>query len=133
VELGRRWADEGSTLGQLAVEADLVRTWLGPYCWVAQDPDQATVLGYVYATEETSEGLVVFPAGERYLRIEELYVVPERRSEGLGGALLDRVLDQAKQRGVTRARVYTASVEWQRSVAFYQRHGFTPWYVELYR
>ena len=34
------------------------------------------------------------------------------------------VLDEAKQRGVTPARVYTASVAWQRSVAFYQRHGF---------
>ncbi|HEV8633404.1 MAG TPA: GNAT family N-acetyltransferase [Chloroflexota bacterium] len=131
VELGRRWAEEGSTLGQLPISAEQARGWLGPYFWVADDG--AGPIGYVYAAEETSPGLVVLPAGQRYLRIEELYVVPERRSQGVGGRLLDRVLEEAADRGVTRARVYTASVEWQRSIAFYGRHGFRMWYVEMYR
>ena len=73
------------------------------------------------------------PLGERYFRLDELYVHPDHRERGVGGLLVDRLLAEAQAEGVDRARVYSAAQDWQRIIAFYQRHGFKMWYVELYR
>lgn len=131
VAVSERWAAEDSTIGQLLIPTDLAHTWLGPYFLVAELAGE--LVGFAYAAVETSEGLAVIPAGERYLRLEELYVAPEQRDGGIGGHLVDAMLAQAAKDGVTRGRVYSASRDWRRIVAFYERHGFQMWYVELAR
>ncbi len=129
--LEARWLAEGGTIGMVAVTEEEIQDWLGPYCWVAEH--EGAVVGFAYGRVETSEGLAVIPAGERYLRLEELYVLPDHRDRGVGGRLVDHLLAEAGARGVTRGRVYSSSKDWRRIVDFYQQHGFTMWYVELYR
>lgn len=125
VALEADWLAEDITIGMVPVDADTVRSWLGPYCWVAERNGET--IGFAYATLDRSEGLAVIPVGEPYLRVEELYVRPEHRNAGVGNRLVDRLLAAAAARGVTRGRVYSSSRDWRRIVDFYERRGFRMW------
>lgn len=56
--------------------------------------------------------------------LDELYVVPDRRREGIGSALITELLATARARGVAliEINVDEGDVDAQR---FYHRHGFT--------
>ncbi len=131
VALEEQWTAEDTTIGQIAASAEQVSSWLGPFCWVAEQT--GTIIGFSTAAVQTSEGLAVIPAGERYLQIDELYVVPAYRDSGVGGRLVERVLAEAASQGISRGRVYSASRDWQRIISFYERQGFKMWGLELYR
>jgi len=48
------------------------------------------------------------------------YVVPELRNAGIGGRLIDAVVDRARERGLERVTVHSSP----RAVPAYERHGF---------
>jgi GNAT superfamily N-acetyltransferase len=48
------------------------------------------------------------------------YVVPGRRGAGIGGRLIDAVVDRARERGLERVTVHSSP----RAVPVYERHGF---------
>jgi GNAT superfamily N-acetyltransferase len=60
----------------------------------------------------------------RAIMLEELYVVPKRRGQGIGSALLRRAITEAQTRGVEffEVGVDEGDVAARR---FYERHGFT--------
>lgn len=57
--------------------------------------------------------------------LDELYVVPHRRSQGVGTAMIEHLVTLACERGVgmIEINVDEADVDAQR---FYERHGFSP-------
>ena len=61
-------------------------------------------------------------AEEAYL--EELYVIGERRGNGLGRALLDRVVDLSRERGVSYVALVT-SVDDVAALGLYESAGFS--------
>jgi GNAT superfamily N-acetyltransferase len=56
--------------------------------------------------------------------LDELYVVPDRRSQGIGTAVLDLLMATVRERGVdlVEINVDEGDVDAQR---FYERHGFS--------
>ena len=56
--------------------------------------------------------------------LEELYVVPQRRGEGLGQALLERALEFARSRGARFIHLGT-SVDDRAAIGLYEKLGFT--------
>lgn len=72
----------------------------------------------------TSQGLEF----DRYAELEDLYVVPEARKIGIGGALIEQVKQWCQQIGCTvLAIVVTSEAQATRNlVAYYQKHGFHP-------
>jgi len=60
----------------------------------------------------------------RVALLDELYVVPQRRSQGIGAAIIDHLLTLARERGVDviEINVDEGDVDAQR---FYERHGFS--------
>jgi len=52
--------------------------------------------------------------------VQSVYVVPELRNRGLGGALIARVLTEARDRRLERVTVHSAD----RAVPLYLRSGF---------
>ena len=67
------------------------------------------------------------------MEIDELYVVPDRRSEGVGRLLVDEILKAATGRGVRRFHAFSSSTDIRRGTAFYEELGFEPWGVQLFR
>lgn len=56
--------------------------------------------------------------------LEELYVVPERRGQGLGRALLEAALEHARERGARHIDLNTSEDD-VAARALYERMGFT--------
>ena len=54
-----------------------------------------------------------------------LFVAPERWGEGIGGAILDAVLAEARRRHCSRIHLWTHEDD-ERSHRLYRRRGFTP-------
>lgn len=85
----------------------------------------ADVIGVATVTT-TSQGLEF----DRYAELEDLYVVPEARKIGIGGALIEQVKQWCRQIGCTvLAIVVTSEAQTTRNlIAYYQKHGFHPSY-----
>ncbi|MFJ7309776.1 GNAT family N-acetyltransferase [Peribacillus frigoritolerans] len=57
--------------------------------------------------------------------IQELYIVPNVRSQGIGDLLIDAAKEYGINRGWTRIEVGAPDAEkWNRTVSFYKREGF---------
>jgi GNAT superfamily N-acetyltransferase len=61
-------------------------------------------------------------AGDAYL--EELYVVPNRRGQGIGGALLDAAIQAARDAGANHFEVTTGETDTE-ARALYESRSFT--------
>jgi ribosomal protein S18 acetylase RimI-like enzyme len=61
-------------------------------------------------------------AGDAYL--EELYVVPERRRQGIGRALLEASIEAARQAGANHFELTTGETDTE-ARALYESRGFT--------
>jgi GNAT superfamily N-acetyltransferase len=71
------------------------------------------------------ESLALY-AGGRIGVVDELYVVPPYRSEGVGKILLDAAKELAEGRGWMRLEVTTPGEEFEKTLRFYEREGFVP-------
>ena len=69
------------------------------------------------------ESLALY-AGGRIGVINELYVVPPYRSEGVGKILLDAAKNLAEERGWQRLEVTTPGERYEKTLRFYEREGF---------
>lgn len=63
-------------------------------------------------------------AGGKYGVVNELYVVPEYRSEGVGKMLIDEAKELAENRDWKRLEVTTPGDEFSKTLRFYEREGF---------
>lgn len=130
-QLQVEWAEEGITYGYRADSKENLSAKLGPYFLVAEL--DGTLVGHAYGLIRVSEGLAVIPAGERYLEIEDIYVIPEFRNRSIGGLLLDGLLQAAEEEGIETFSVYSSTKDADRILRFYRSHGFESWYVQLFR
>ncbi|WP_299948761.1 GNAT family N-acetyltransferase [uncultured Microbulbifer sp.] len=87
---------------------------------------------FLYQVEGSFVGVITISksaaiyAGGYYGVIEELYVEPEFRSKSIGKALLDETVSFAREQGWPRLEVSTPKKEnWQRTIDFYRREGFS--------
>ena len=104
IQLSAQWAAEQSCYGYYPnTEADIE----GKRIFLAEDEDgiEAYLLGKV----ETAKNMKsIMPEGTRYFEVEELYVVPEKRSQGIGEALF-RFAEETIKKDVQFIAVSTAS------------------------
>jgi ribosomal protein S18 acetylase RimI-like enzyme len=63
-------------------------------------------------------------SGELDAYLEELYVAPERRGEGIGRALLEAVMDSAREEGATHIDLGTSEDD-TAALGLYESAGFT--------
>lgn len=56
--------------------------------------------------------------------LEELYIVPDRRDQGIGTVLLRAILDDARQRDAGEMHINVDEIDTD-TRRFYERHGFS--------
>ena len=64
-------------------------------------------------------------SGDLDAYLEELYVVPHLRGQGLGRAMMERAMDVARERGATRMDLGTSTDD-TAARALYEKLGFKP-------
>ncbi|HNB51404.1 MAG TPA: GNAT family N-acetyltransferase [Anaerolineales bacterium] len=105
--------DRGKTLRDIAANADRFNPFLAKN-------ERGEVVGVMTVVETFA-----IYAGGNYGVIDELYVAPEYRSQGVGEAFIEAVKALGKAKNWVRVDVTAPPEEkWRRTVAFYERQGF---------
>jgi ribosomal protein S18 acetylase RimI-like enzyme len=134
--LYRQWEAEGITWGLTAETAADLRANLGPFFLVAERGGE--IVGFVagrlrHAGAGPPDNLAVFPVGAEYLEIEDVYVAPDARRAGIGSRLVQRVLGEARERGVDRSTVFSSTRDTAAITRFYERLGYRAWGVQFFK
>jgi ribosomal protein S18 acetylase RimI-like enzyme len=135
IALERQWEQEEIAYGDfnpMSREAYVAILERFPdYFLVAESDGQ--LVGYIHASVHHHKPVEVIPAQEPYVAIEDIYVQPDFRDRDIGGALLERIFEIARQQGTQRFIVGTLSKETDKILRFYRSHGFTPWHIQFFK
>ena len=93
------------------------------------------IIGYLFGNVFRSErASSIIPDGTPYFEIEELYVVPNRRSEGIGSALFLFAEQRVKEAGIEYIFLSTATKNYTRILHFYiDELGMDFWNARLFK
>lgn len=91
--------------------------------------------GYLFGLRETAEKKTSFmPAGTEYFEIEELYVVPARRSQGVGRQLFACAEEAARRDNLPFLMLSTATKNARAILHFYlDELGMDFWSARLFK
>lgn len=134
-ELCRVWESEGITRHYRADRVEELRKRLGECFLVAEL--NGRVIGFVIgeirstANNEFVEG--VLDTAPLYLEVQDLYVSPGHRGQGVGTTLMRRLLEVARGRGVEDSLVYSANRDYVRTARFYEKFGYDMWHIHMTR
>jgi len=135
IALERQWEQEDIAYGDfnpMSREAYVAILDRFPaYFLVAESDGQ--LVGYIHASVQCDDPVEVIPAHEPYVAIEDIYVRPDFRNRDIGGALLERIFEVARQEGIERFIVGTLSKETDSILKFYRSRGFIPWRIQFFK
>ncbi|GAA4523170.1 MULTISPECIES: GNAT family N-acetyltransferase [Nonomuraea] len=124
-----RWADAGDLPGLVAVEvaADGLFEQVGitfppgtTMIEEVRDPSSVLVEG------DPPAGFALLARVDGNLHLEQLAVHPDRMRQGIGGRLVEAMLDHARASGAPAVTLTTfRDVPW--NAPWYERHGFKVW------
>ncbi len=86
-------------------------------------------VGYAFVT--IGPGYASWATGERLAELETLSVLPDRRGEGVGEALIEAVWNRLEEKGVEDMAI-TTTVTNLDAHRFYERQGFEQGFVVYY-
>lgn len=124
------WEAENSTYGYRRNDRSDIE---GNRIFLAEQDGE--ILGYLLAHGEKSErASSIMPDGTPYFEIEELYVVPSHRSEGIGKALFRFGEQKAKEKGIGFIMLNTATKNYKSILRFYiDELGMDFWSARLFK
>ena len=97
--------------------------------------EDGAILGYLFGLRETAENSSsVMPDGTPYFEIEEIYVVPERRSQGIGRRLFAFAEETARREELPFLMLSTATKNARAILHFYlDELDMTFWNSRLFK
>lgn len=135
IGLDRQWEQEDIAYGDfnpISREEFIAFLEAFPAFFLVAEYDRQLV-GYAHASVQRKKPIEIIPEQEPYVEIENIYVQANFRNHDIGGKLLERLFDIARQQGIRRFVVSTRSKETQKILSFYQSHGFTPWAIHFFQ
>ena len=129
LSLSRDWEAEGSCYGYRANEREDI---VGNRVFLAEE--DGAVLGYLFGKRSEAKNMTsIMPEGTPFFEVMELYVVPARRSEGVGQALF-RYVENAVQPELDYLLLSTATKNWRAILHFYiDMVGMDFWSATLFK
>ena len=114
IRMSEDWEAEQSCFGY---RANTIEDIGGNRIFFAEEEDQ--VIGYLFGNVHPSKNMwSIMPEETPYFEVEELYVIPERRSQGIGAALF-RFAEGAMPEDVQYVVLSTATKNWRAIFHFY--------------
>ncbi|MBO7386146.1 MAG: GNAT family N-acetyltransferase, partial [Clostridia bacterium] len=129
ISLSKDWAEENSCYGYRANERSDIE---GNRIFLALEG--ASVAGYLFGKVCPSQSMKsVMPEGTPFFEVEELYVVPQKRSQGIGAALF-RFAEDAVKGEAEYIVLSTATKNWRSVLHFYiDEIGMQFWSARLFK
>ena len=129
ITLSGDWEAEDSCRGyRTNTEEDL----RGRRIFVAEEDGE--IVGYLFGlTQQAERSSTVMDAGTAYFELEELYVIPACRSQGIGRRLFALAEQAARAEGSTHLLLSTATKDWKAILHFYlEELGMNFWSARLF-
>lgn len=130
-QLQQIWAFENITYGVVAGGIMELAAIINPYCYIALNED--AVVGYLTASLIEANELNIFPRGGSYIQVDDVYILQEFRSLGIGRQLLARCEQQAAQDGINHFMVSSATKDAETVRKFYMNNGYHIWTTHFYK
>lgn len=128
IELSKIWCDENITNGLVANSKDDLKE----PCYAAFDNNEMVgyIFGHYYTYERKSNAI---PTGSKCFDIDELYVLKEYRSKGVGGKLFKAVEEEVNKEADFITLV-TSTKDYKKILYFYtEMVDMTFLYADLYK
>lgn len=129
IRLSEDWEAENSTFGYRANGKEDIE---GNRIFLARE--NGKTVGYLFGHCFDSENMKsIMPEHSRCFEVEEIYVIPERRSQGIGRALFESTADVMKTEA-DYVTLSTATKNWKAVFHFYlDELDMTFWSAQLFR
>ena len=115
ISLSKCWTDEDITRGYGINGTDDI---IDKRVFVAKEDD--AIIGYIFEKDGISKNYnSIMQDGEKYFGIEEIYVIPPKRSLGIGKILMDFAKETAKKDGYKYVFLVTSTKDWNKILDFY--------------
>ena len=97
--------------------------------------EDGRIIGYLFGYMEKAQNIrSIMPTDTPYFEIEELYVIPEKRSQGVGGALFRYIEDVMRSENVEYLMLSTAAKNHRAILHFYiDEMGMDFWSARLFK
>ena len=130
IAMSADWESENSTHGYRKNDRSDIE---GNRIFLAERDGE--ILGYLLGHEEKSErASSIMADGTPYFEIEELYVVPSHRSEGIGRALFSHAEQVVKAANIEFIMLSTATKNYKSILHFYiDELGMDFWSARLFK
>lgn len=129
--LQKKWFIEDITYGFIPDDREYLKAKIGDYFYVAEINE--IIIGFIFGTIHESKDLSIFPDGTKYIEIDDVYMDFEYRDTGIGGILLDTILETGQMNGIEKSLVYSATKDSKKIMNFYKKHGYRTWFVQMFK
>jgi GNAT superfamily N-acetyltransferase len=131
VTLGNRFLKEVPVWGLvIRTEGELTKLDQG-LIWVVEDDTK--IVGYAICLPKKNQGDIIFKDNDKILELDEIYLVPRIRNQGIGSELLGTIFTHAKKEGYTKLFVDSSVKDIMPVLRFYRDNGLTTWSVQLFK
>ena len=115
ISLSKTWKDEDITFGYME---NSINDIIDKRVFVAKEDNK--IIGYIFAKDGISKNYTsIMKDGTKYFGIEEIYVIPNKRSLGVGKMLMDFTKNKAKEEGYEYIFLVTSTKNWNKILDFY--------------